>query len=138
MRSGKKRNAPDKPYSQKNWEVCTWQKPVYLGNDGRFGVVGRPCCTRDEASIAAVESGGFLANSEKLSQTRPSGEKGTYVKANWNRVLCDSSDPATVKLDYIFVSKPVKVLSCSVLADNRKGHYPSDHRPIMAVVKILK
>ena len=227
-------------------EVCTWQKPAYLGNDGRFGVVGRPCCTReedpkgqtwgnyiyykksrfdvldsghfwlsqtpdkaskgwtekqyricnwgkfrdkksgrefffftlhqgltadarlemaklvrakaeeiagrdaaviitgdfnatrDEASIAAVESGGFLSNSEKLSQTRPSGEKGTYVKANWNRALCDSSDPATVKLDYIFVSKPVKVLSCSVLADNQKGHYPSDHRPIMAVVKILK
>ena len=228
-------------------EVCVWQKPVYLGNDGRFGVVGRPCCTReedpkawetwgnyiyykksrfdvldsghfwlsqtpekaskgwtekqyricnwgkfrdkksrrefffftlhqgltadarlemaklarakveeiagrdaaviitgdfnatrDEASIAAIESGGLLANSEKRSKTPPSGENGTYVEANWNRALCDSSDPATLKLDYIFVSKPVEVLSCGVLADNRNGHYPSDHRPIMAVVEIGK
>ena len=108
------------------------------GRDAAVIITGDFNATRDEASIAAIENGGLLANSEKRSKTPQSGENGTSVEANWNRALCDSSDPATLKLDYIFVSKSVEVLSCGVLADNRNGHYPSDHRPIMAVVEIGK
>ncbi len=29
-------------------EMFDWQKSVYLGKDGVYGVVGRPCCTKEE------------------------------------------------------------------------------------------
>ncbi|MBN1559075.1 endonuclease/exonuclease/phosphatase family protein [candidate division KSB1 bacterium] len=39
------------------------------------------------------------------------------------------------KIDYIFVSSQIKVLSAAILHDNRAGQYPSDHFPVVAVVK---
>lgn len=39
------------------------------------------------------------------------------------------------KIDYIFVSSQTQVLSAAILHDNRAGQYPSDHFPIVAIVK---
>lgn len=44
--------------------------------------------------------------------------------------------PATNRIDFIFVSPDVEVLSYEVLEDKRdNGHYPSDHLPIICRVR---
>lgn len=40
------------------------------------------------------------------------------------------------KIDYIFTTSDVKVLETEILRDNTKGHYPSDHFPVIAEILI--
>lgn len=40
------------------------------------------------------------------------------------------------RIDYIFLHQKFKTLSCSVPDDNDGENYPSDHLPVMAVVKL--
>lgn len=40
------------------------------------------------------------------------------------------------KIDYIFVSPGAEVLKAEILHDNKDNHYPSDHFPIMAEVRL--
>jgi endonuclease/exonuclease/phosphatase family metal-dependent hydrolase len=40
------------------------------------------------------------------------------------------------KIDYVLVQPGVRVLSASILRDNRDGRYPSDHYPVVARVQL--
>jgi endonuclease/exonuclease/phosphatase family metal-dependent hydrolase len=42
--------------------------------------------------------------------------------------------PLTDRIDYIFVSKGSTVLDYAALTDSWRGHYPSDHFPVVATV----
>ncbi len=80
----------------------------------------------------------FLFDSWKISKRKPYGPKGTFICMHYNRPINGSrlvEDPS-IKLDYIFVSTHVEVKKCGVITDNIGGAYPSDHLPIIAVIKI--
>ena len=38
------------------------------------------------------------------------------------------------KIDYVFVSSEIKVLSAEIIHDNDEGRYPSDHFPVKATI----
>jgi endonuclease/exonuclease/phosphatase family metal-dependent hydrolase len=39
------------------------------------------------------------------------------------------------KIDYIFISAPLKTVSSKIIRTQRNNHYPTDHFPIEAVVQ---
>ncbi len=90
-----------------------------------------------EASIKTILASGLVQDSWGKSKTASYGHKGTTMPANHNRDWCDQPGKSgDKKIDYVFVSPNVSVLKCGVISDNRDTRYPSDHFPIMCVVKI--
>lgn len=93
--------------------------------------------TIDQDSIEEILKDGILSDSWSICNTMPYGNLGTFMPANHNKPICDKSGKSGgKKIDYVFVSKNVEVLKCAVLSDNLDGKYPSDHFPIMTVVKV--
>jgi endonuclease/exonuclease/phosphatase family metal-dependent hydrolase len=71
---------------------------------------------------------GTLRDAYDISMAPPYGPVGTY-----NGFQLDA--PMTDRIDYIFVSRNVKVLRYAVLSDSIDGRrYPSDHHPVVARV----
>ena len=92
----------------------------------------------EQATVNALLESGVLVDSWKISETKPYGPSGSFVNMLYNRpingVVRNYSDP-NKKIDYIFVSKNVKVKKCAVIADNIGGAYPSDHLPLEAYLE---
>ena len=92
----------------------------------------------ETATIKALLESGILFDSWKVSEMKPYGPGGSFVNMLYNRpingVVRDCSD-ANKKIDYIFVSKHIKVKKCAVIADNIGGAYPSDHLPLAAYLE---
>lgn len=91
----------------------------------------------ETATLKELTGSGYLRDSWKISKMPPYGPKGTFICMLYNRRIRGSAeveDPWR-KLDYLFVSRGVEVLKCSVIMDNIAGAYPSDHLPIEAYVK---
>lgn len=82
--------------------------------------------TPDTEQVKMLSS--FLDDSYKVSQMPPYGPEGTSNGFNFNA-------PLKRRIDYIFVSKNIKVLKYGVLTDNYEQKYPSDHLPV--VIKAL-
>jgi len=70
-----------------------------------------------------------LLDSYDVTKMPPYGPVGTFNGFKWNR-------PAKNRIDYIFVSKGIEVLTYATLSDAVDMHYPSDHFPIVAKVRI--
>jgi endonuclease/exonuclease/phosphatase family metal-dependent hydrolase len=66
----------------------------------------------------------MLNDSYKVTQEPPYGPVGTF-----NAFKFDA--PMKHRIDYIFVSKGIKVLKYGVLTDAKDQRYPSDHQPVM-------
>lgn len=66
----------------------------------------------------------LLSDSRLVTQTPPYGPYGTF-----NGFKFDS--PLDNLIDYIFVSKQVRILKYGVLTDNVDRRYPSDHLPVV-------
>lgn len=47
-----------------------------------------------------------------------------------------STQPIRARIDYIFVSKNIKVLQHATLSDQQEGRYYSDHLPVLSVVEL--
>jgi endonuclease/exonuclease/phosphatase family metal-dependent hydrolase len=43
--------------------------------------------------------------------------------------------PGSEKIDYIFVSEPLKTISSKIIRTQRNGRYPTDHFPLEAVIE---
>lgn len=80
---------------------------------------------------------GLIFDSWKISEMPPYGPKGSFVCMLYNRPIRNSRlvENPSFKIDYIFVSKDVKVKKCAIITDNLGGAYPSDHLPIEAHVE---
>ena len=91
----------------------------------------------EKATLDALLGSKYLFDSWKISKLAPYGPKGSFVCMVYNRRINGSNevDNPWRKLDYLFVSKGVKVLKCAVISDNVGGAYPSDHLPLEAYVK---
>ena len=60
---------------------------------------------------------------------RPSlGPNGSFTGFSWEK-------PVGNRIDYIFVSKDVKVVQTAILTDSKNHRYPSDHFPVVAILK---
>ncbi|WP_342120217.1 endonuclease/exonuclease/phosphatase family protein [Pseudoduganella sp. OTU4001] len=70
-----------------------------------------------------------LADAFDISATPAYGPAGTF-----NAFRIDS--PLDERIDYIFVSPHVKVLSYATLTDSRAGRFPSDHLPVLIKARI--
>jgi len=72
----------------------------------------------------------YLNDSREVSKTAPYGPIGTF----------NGFKPGTEgnnRIDYVFVSKGIKVLKYAALSDSKEGRTPSDHLPVF-VRLILK
>lgn len=70
----------------------------------------------------------ILDDAYKVTEMPPYGPEGTF-----NAFKFDA--PMKNRIDYIFVSKGIKVLKYGVLTDAKDQRYPSDHQPV--VIKAL-
>ena len=71
-----------------------------------------------------------LTDARDRSSTPPHGPDGTYAG------FTVETGEAERRIDYIFVDATVSVRRYGVLADHWKGHYPSDHLPVLAEVVV--
>ena len=78
--------------------------------------------TPETEQIQAMQT--ILNDSYKVTQNHPYGPVGTFNAFKFNA-------PMKHRIDYIFVSKGIKVLKYGVLTDAKDQRYPSDHQPVM-------
>jgi endonuclease/exonuclease/phosphatase family metal-dependent hydrolase len=90
--------------------------------------VGDLNSTPDTEQVKTLQSA--LGDAYQLTQKPAYGPVGTFNGFELNAPLAD-------RIDYIFVSPGSTVLDYAVLTDSMRGHYPSDHFPVMATV-VLK
>lgn len=88
-------------------------------------------CTGDFNSTPETEQiqlmKGALNDTHDASATPAYGPEGTF-----NAFKFDA--PMKQRIDYIFVSSPIKVLKYGVLTDAKDQRYPSDHQPVVAKI----
>ncbi|MFH1737504.1 MAG: alpha/beta hydrolase fold domain-containing protein [bacterium] len=93
--------------------------------------------TRENSQIYAL-----LTGKEPMGDTHSDLKDGRYVSINGHEGPTTTSTdwttirPPETKIDYIFVRNGVEVMKHRVLDDCFDGHYPSDHLPVLADVKI--
>jgi len=90
--------------------------------------VGDLNSTPDTEQVKALQT--LLGDAYQLTQKPAYGPVGTFNGFELTAPLRD-------RIDYIFVSRGSTVLSYAVLTDSMRGHYPSDHFPVVAEV-VLK
>lgn len=90
--------------------------------------VGDLNSTPDTEQVKTLQ--GALGDAYQLTQRPAYGPVGTFNGFELTAPLRD-------RIDYIFVSRGSTVLDYAVLTDSMRGHYPSDHFPVVATV-VLK
>ncbi len=80
----------------------------------------------DQEPIEVIDA--KLKDTRIVSQTQPFGPEGTYNGFDYD-------EPAERRIDYIFV-KDTEVLKYGVLNDPVNLHFPSDHFPVFAEVRL--
>ncbi len=83
--------------------------------------------TSETEPIATMQDA--LRDAYKVSAAPSYGPLGTYNGFQFNL-------PLTRRIDYIFVSRNIKVLRYAALSDSIDGRYPSDHLPVLARIEI--
>jgi endonuclease/exonuclease/phosphatase family metal-dependent hydrolase len=71
----------------------------------------------------------FFDNSENISSAKHDGPEGTFTGFDINK------DP-TGPIDFIFVSRGIKVDSHKTISARFNNHYPSDHFPVLSEVAL--
>ena len=87
--------------------------------------VGDLNSTPDTEQVKTLQSA--LGDAYQLTQRPAYGPVGTFNGFELTAPLRD-------RIDYIFVSRGSTVLDYAVLTDSMRGHYPSDHFPVVANV----
>jgi predicted alpha-1,2-mannosidase len=100
-----------------------------IAGDTPFFCTGDFNATPESEPIQIIYKDGTLVDSKQITAIPPYGTKGTFHGFNVN-------DPAQDRLDYIFVSKGIRVNKYGVLNDIQYGHFPSDHYPVMINAEI--
>jgi len=90
-------------------------------------------CTGDFNSTPETEQiqllSTYLNDTRAVSQLPPYGPEGTFTRGFANPI-------GAGRIDYIFVSKGIKVLKYASITDNDGRYYPSDHIPVMADIML--
>jgi endonuclease/exonuclease/phosphatase family metal-dependent hydrolase len=83
--------------------------------------------TPDTEQVQTLQT--FLRDAFLVSAAPPYGPAGTF-----NGFKADA--PLENRIDYVFVSKDIRVLKYGVLTDQLQGRYPSDHLPVVAKILV--
>lgn len=83
--------------------------------------------TPDDEPIQIILANGRLKDSYHITVQPPYGTEGTFNAFKLNAPMKD-------RIDYIWVTKGVRVNKYSVLNDVQYGHFPSDHFPVVVNV----
>jgi len=103
------------------------QKIKEIAKNAPVVCVGDLNSTPDTEQVKTIET--LLGDARELTQHPAYGPVGTFQGFELNAPLTD-------RIDYIFVSRGSTVLSYAVLTDSMRGHYPSDHFPVLAEVML--
>ncbi len=87
--------------------------------------VGDLNSTPDTEQVKTIQT--LLNDSYAVTAMPPYGPVGTFNGFKFDALMKN-------RIDYVFVSKPIKVMSYAVLTDALDQRYPSDHQPV--VVKL--
>lgn len=98
-----------------------------IAGDAPVVVAGDFNSTPDTEQIGTLRAA--LRDAYEASATPAYGPVGTF-----NNFRID--DPLDRRIDYIFVSHHVTVLSYAALTDSRHGRFPSDHLPVVIRARI--
>ena len=74
--------------------------------------------------IQIIYNDGFLSDSKLISKTAPFGTNETF---NGFKVENSSRE----RIDYVWVSKNISVQKYGIINHIQRGHFPSDHFPVM-------
>jgi endonuclease/exonuclease/phosphatase family metal-dependent hydrolase len=74
---------------------------------------------------------GALLDARATSHTPPYGPEGTF-----NGFRIDAPLPARERIDHVFHTPGIEVLSWGALTDSREGRYPSDHLPVEVLLRL--
>lgn len=96
------------------------------GNDLTI-CVGDLNSTPETEQVKTIQT--LLNDSYAVTAMPPYGPVGTF-----NGFKFDA--PLKNRIDYVFVSKPIQVLSYAVLTDALDQRYPSDHQPVVVKVAL--
>ena len=97
-----------------------------IAGNTTFFCTGDFNATPDSEPMQVLYNDGLLIDSKLVSEKPPYGTEGTF-----NSFKLDA--PMKNRIDYIFVSKDVKVEKYGVLNESQYGRLPSDHFPVMIV-----
>ncbi|TXK75237.1 endonuclease/exonuclease/phosphatase family protein [Mesonia sp. HuA40] len=100
-------------------EINKKHYPVIIGGDFNSKETTAPIAYFDK----------YFKDAKKVAQTAPIGPKGTFNYFN-------SRIPHKYRIDYIYVSKAIKVKSYQVLDNQYEGRYPSDHYPVYVALML--
>nr|WP_269106901.1 endonuclease/exonuclease/phosphatase family protein [Massilia sp. TS11] len=89
--------------------------------------VGDLNSTPDTPQVRLLQAA--LQDARLQSASPPYGPEGTFQGFHID-------DPLRERIDYIFASAGIAVLSYAALTDQRSGRYPSDHLPVVARVRL--
>jgi endonuclease/exonuclease/phosphatase family metal-dependent hydrolase len=78
--------------------------------------------TPETEQIKTIQT--LLNDSHEVTEQPAYGPKGTFNSFKFDAAM-------DKRIDYIFVSKPIKVLKYGVLTDAKEQRYPSDHQPVV-------
>lgn len=87
-------------------------------------VTGDFNATPDSEPIQIILKDGLLNDSFTVSRQPPYGTEGTFNSFNLNSSMQN-------RIDYVWVTHDIIVNKYGVLNDVYKGHFPSDHFPVM-------
>ncbi|NUN69499.1 MAG: endonuclease/exonuclease/phosphatase family protein [Bacteroidetes bacterium] len=104
----------------------TGSLPVIITGDFNSGPGDAPYMT-----ITSGSNRRAMKDALSIAERPPYGPRGTFNGFNISEY---STDP----IDYIFVSSGISVRSHAVLTDSFHGRFPSDHFPLLAVVRLPK
>lgn len=117
------------------------QRMKKFGHGSPIVFTGDHNCNEDENAALAVSK--LLSNALYASQTPPQGPWRTYNGWKWidKEILCEDAMKLPIserewRIDYIYVSKGIRVLDYKTIGDPRPGkkQYPSDHFPVVATI----
>lgn len=102
------------------------QKIKEIAKDALVITTGDFNSTPETEQIQTMQT--LLNDSYKITQAPPYGPTGTFNGFKFDAPMKD-------RIDYIFVSKQIKVLKYGVLTDALYQLYPSDHQPVVADIR---
>lgn len=96
-----------------------------IAGDAPFILTGDLNVSESEQAYRILADSGLLADARYASE---SGHQGPTASFNdWVTLRADES-----RIDYVFVSSGIRVLTHHILDDRYDGRFPSDHLPVLA------
>lgn len=114
--------------ARKNSSILLLEKVKDIAGNSPVVVTGDFNAKPEDEPMKIILDDRFLLDSKELSTTKPYGTTGTFNSFNLKA-------PMKNRIDYILVTKGIKVSRYAVLNDMQYGRFPSDHFPVVTDIQ---